>query len=78
MSFYHVDKAVGTRLLILVNLVYDQEHNTHQEGQSTHHQQSHLKETDDSCVRSPQICHDHEITFLRLFPLYIAQKEADT
>lgn len=45
MSPYRVDKAVGTRLLVLVDLVDDQEHDTHQEGQSAHHQQGHLRET---------------------------------
>lgn len=45
MSPYRVHKAVGTRLLILVDLVDDQEHDTHQEGQSAHHQQGHLRET---------------------------------
>lgn len=43
-GFYRVHKAVGTRLLILVDLVDDQEHHTDQEGQSTHHQQGHLWE----------------------------------
>ena len=45
MSVYRVNKAVGARLLVLVDLVDDQEHHTHQEGQGTDHQQGHLKET---------------------------------
>lgn len=45
MCHYRVHEAVGTRLLILVDLVDDQEHDAHQEGQSAHHQQGHLWET---------------------------------
>lgn len=49
-SVYRVNKAVRARLLILVDLVDDQEDHTHQEGQSTDHQQSHLKETQSSTM----------------------------
>lgn len=42
ISVYRVNKAVGARLLVLVDLVDDQEHHTHQEGQGTDHQQGHL------------------------------------
>ncbi len=44
-SVYRVNKAVRARLLVLVDLVDDQEHHTHQEGQGADHQQGHLKET---------------------------------
>lgn len=50
VSVYRVNKAVRARLLVLVDLVDDQEHHTHQEGQGTDHQQSHLKETHDSSI----------------------------
>lgn len=52
MSVYRVNKAVGARLLVLVDLVDHQEHHTHQEGKSTDHQQSHLKETHNSSISS--------------------------
>lgn len=60
MSPYRVHKAVGTRLLILVDLVDDQEHDAHQEGQSAHHQQGHLRETPPSVTPQPQtLAHQH-------------------
>jgi len=45
ISVYRVNEAVGTRLLVLVDLVDNQEHHTHQESQGTDHQQGHLKKT---------------------------------
>lgn len=50
MCIYRVNEAVRARLLILVDLIDDQEHHTHQEGQGTDHQQGHLKETHNSSV----------------------------
>lgn len=57
---YRVNKAVRARLLILVDLVDNQEHDTHQEGQGADHQQGHLKETQ-------QLHHQHKtcVTALR-------------
>lgn len=52
MRVYRVNKAVGARLLVLVDLVDDQEHNTHQKGQGTDHQQGHLKEIHNSSISS--------------------------
>lgn len=42
-TFYHVNEAVRTWPIILVELVDDQEPHTHQEGQGADHQQGHLK-----------------------------------
>ena len=50
VGVYRVNKAVGARLLVLVDLVDDQEHHTHQEGQGTDHQQGHLQEIHNSSV----------------------------
>lgn len=52
VSVYRVNEAVRARLLVLVDLVDDQEHHTHQEGQGTDHQQGHLKETHSSSIVS--------------------------
>lgn len=45
-SIYHINKAVRTRLLVLVDLVDDQKHHTDQESQGTDHQQGHLQGTE--------------------------------
>ena len=43
VAAYRVHKALRAGLFVLVDLVNHQEHHTHQEGQGTDHQQSHLE-----------------------------------
>lgn len=60
MIVYRVNKAVGAGLLILVDLIDNQEHHTHQEGQGTDHEQSHLKKTQNG-ILSVQILTENTV-----------------